>query len=115
MTETKNRVPVLYLEVVEQGDSGFVLDGTARTPYEQRLRTSTVSWIPAEGIEVYEDKTIGLDGKEVVIKRHRPIRHIKSCENIYPLEQDKQGFKPHRINDKIPMENGFATIFREGG
>lgn len=103
---TKDKVPVKYFESVEQGDSGFVMDGTERTPFEQRLRTPTVSWIPTDGIEVYLD--------ENGIKRHRPIRHIKNCESIYPLEQEKMGFKPNRTNDKIPMDQGFLTIRREG-
>lgn len=100
----KDKVPVKYFEVVEQGDSGFVLDGTERTQHEQRLHAPTVSWVPTDGIEAYKD--------ESGIIRHRPIRHIKNCESIYPLEQEKMGFKPNRTNDKIPLDNGFITVKR---
>lgn len=106
----KETVPVKFFEIVEQGDSGFYLDNTKGTQHEHQLRTPTVSWIPTEGIEAYMDKDN--DGNN--IKRHRPIKHIKGCEIIYPLEQEKAGFKPNRMNDKIPMDNGFATVKREG-
>lgn len=106
MAKSEVIVPVKFFELVEQGDSGFVMDGTERTSNPQILRNPTVSWVPTEGTMVY------LDDKG--IKRHSPIRHIKKCEIINPLEQEKMGFKPNRTEDKIPFDNGFATIKREG-
>lgn len=103
---SKEKVPVIFLEVVEQGDSGFFLDGTRSTRFEQQLRTPTVSWIPTEGIMVEKDE------KGVV--RNKRIRHIKGCEILDPLEQEKNGWKPNRNNDKIPFDNGFASVKREG-
>lgn len=113
MTKEKDNVPVLFIETVDQGDSGFYLDGTQGTPYAQQLRTPTVSWIPTTGIEVYEEE-IEKDGKKIKIKKNRKIRHIKDCDTIYPEEQDKRGFKPNRMTDKIPMDNGFANVRAEG-
>lgn len=113
MAKDKDNVPVLFIETVEQGDSGFYLDGTQGTPYAQQLRTPTVSWIPTTGIEVYEEE-IERDGKKIKIKKNRKIRHIKDCDTIYPEEQEKRGFKPNRMADKIPMDNGFANIRAEG-
>lgn len=103
---SKEKVPVMYLEVVEQGDSGFYLDGTRNTQFEQQLRTPTVSWIPTEGIMVEKD--------ENGVSRNKRIRHIKGCEILDPIEQEKNGWKPNRNSDKIPFDNGFASIKREG-
>lgn len=113
MATKKDNVPVLFIETVEQGDSGFYLDGTRGTSYEQQLRTPTVSWIPTEGIEVVEEE-VEENGKKIVRKKNQKIRHIKDCDTIYPELQDKRGFKPNRMNDKIPMDNGFATVRAEG-
>lgn len=102
----KDNVPVMYLEICDQGDSGFIMDGTENSSNPHQLRTPTVSWIPTEGITVYVDK----DG----IRRHKNIRHIKNCESIDPQEQEKMGFKPNRMNDKIPFDLAFANVKREG-
>lgn len=113
MAREKDNVPVLFIETVEQGDSGFYLDGTQGTSYAHQLRTPTVAWIPATGIEVVEEE-VEINGKKVKRKKNRLIRHIKDCDTIYPEEQDKRGFKPNRMNDKIPLDNGFANIRGEG-
>lgn len=104
-TKDKDGIEIMFLEVFDQQDSGFVQDGTERTPYEQRLNKTTVTWVPTEGQEPY------MDGK---VKRYKKIRHIKASENIYPLEQEKNGYFPNRTSDKIPIDNGFITIKREG-
>lgn len=106
MAKERDDVPVKFFEIVDQGDSGFVLDGTKNTPYEQKLTSPTVSWIPADGVHVELD--------EQGIKKHKRWRHIKGCEIFDPKEQEKAGWFPNRHNDKIPFENGFATVRREG-
>lgn len=106
MSSKKDNVPVLYLEIVDQGESGFILDTTRGTAYEQQRRTSTISWIPTMGTQVYLDN----DG----IKRNKRVRHISGCESIDMEEQTKSGFVPNRNADKIPFDMGFATIRREG-
>lgn len=104
-TVDKNGIEIMFLEVYDQSDSGFVQDGTERTPYENRLNKTTVTWVPTEGQEPF------MDGN---VKRFKKIRHIKASENIYPLEQEKSGYFPNRTTDKIPIDNGFITIKREG-
>lgn len=104
-TKGKDNVEVLFLEVYDQQDSGFVMDGTERTPYEQRLNKTTVTWVPCEGTEVFLD--------EEGVKRSRRIRHISGCESIYPAEQEKLGFFPNRQADKLPIDNGFITVRKE--
>lgn len=105
-TKTKEGIPIVFLELTDQGDSGFVMDGTERSGMPQVLRNPTVSWIPTEGTEVYLD--------EKGIRRNRKIRHIKDCETIYPQEQEKNGFTPNRTTDKIPFDNGFASVEEQG-
>jgi|SRR5690348_6499945 len=106
MSQKKEQVPELIIELCETGESGFYLDGTAGTPFAQQRRSPEMKWIPTQGKEAYKD--------ENGILRFREIRHIKGCETIYPEEQDKRGIKPNRFEDKIPMEGGFARILREG-
>lgn len=103
----RKKAPVLYLELVDQGRSGMIKDGTAGTRYEQELNVPTISWIPTEGIQVYVDKEDGL------VKNKR-VRHIAGCETIDMEQQAKQGFIPNKMNDKIPFKMGFATITGEG-
>lgn len=103
---SKEKVPVMYLELCDQRESGFVKDGTAGTAYVQTLKAPTIRWIPTESLSATVD--------EKGVKRFKKIRHIKGCEIIDPQEQEKRGFMPNRFDDKIPFEVGFATIYREG-
>ena len=64
----KDGVPVLYLELVNQGDAGFIQDGTKGKPYQQSLHSPTIEWIPETGVSVELDK----DG----VRQHKRIRHI---------------------------------------
>jgi len=105
-TTDKKGVEIMFLEVYDQGDSGFVMDGTERTPYEKRLNNTTVTWVPTESYTTY------LDEKD--ISHNKKIRHIKNCEIIDPIDQEKRGFFPNRLADKIPIDNNFITIKREG-
>jgi hypothetical protein len=113
-TLDKDGIPIMFLETCLQGESGFYMDGTAGTPYAQQLRTPAIEWIATTGMEVIEEVTKDINGKEVRKKMNRRIRHIKDCDTIYPEEQDKRGFVPNRNSDKIIMENGFITIKDEG-
>ena len=101
----KDGVPVIYLELVNQGSAGFIQDGTKGKPYQQGLHAPTIEWIPETGVAVEL-----IDG----IKQHKRMRHIKGCNTLDPVEQEKTGWKPNRLNDKIPFDNAFATIRREG-
>lgn len=106
-TVVRKKAPVLYLELVDQGRSGMIKDGTANTRYEQELRTPTISWIPTEGIEPFIDKEDGL-------LKFKPVRHIAGCDTRDIQEQNKRGIVPNKMNDKIPFKMGFATVTGEG-
>ena len=101
----KDGVSTIFLELVNQGNSGWIQDETRGKPYEQSLHAPTIEWIPATGVIVYEK-----DG----IKQHKRARHIKGCNLLDPVEQEKAGWKPNKKNDKIPFAMAFATVRREG-
>jgi hypothetical protein len=105
MAITKNKVPVKYYEVVDKANSGFIMDGTSGTQYQQQLTTPSVLWISSEAMSAVEEEGV---------KKHIKIRYINRCDSIFPLEQEKMGFTPNRFEDKIAIENGFATVERQG-
>lgn len=102
----KSKVEILYLELCRTGESGCFEDGTQGTPYTKQLVSPTIEWIPTESVEAFLD--------EEGITRNREIRHIRNSSTLYPEEQKIRGFKPNRMNDKIIIENNFASIPREG-
>jgi hypothetical protein len=106
MSEKKVKAPVKYYEIVDRKPSGFIMDGTGGTPYQQELTSPSIQWVSAQGKTCIKDK----EG----IKHYQEIRFINGCDSIIPAEQEKMGFTPKRLMDKIPMENGFMTVVREG-
>lgn len=102
----KEKVQVKYYELIDQKNSGFIMDGTANTPYQQELKGPSIQWISSTG------RACRLDEKGV--KHFFDIRHISGCDSIVPEEQVKSGFTPNRFEDKIPFENNFQSVAREG-
>ncbi len=106
MADKKTKAPVKYYEIVDRKASGFIMDGTAGTPYQQELTSPSIQWISAVGKTCVKDN----DG----IPHYREIRYINGCDSIIPEEQEKMGFTVKRLMDKIPIENGFMTVERSG-
>lgn len=96
---------VMYLEVFDKKDSGFVMDGTENTPAPEMLNAPTTLWIPSDGV-----RSEMKDG----IRHDLKIRWINGVSELNPEIQDKRGFKPNRYEDKIVFEKGFAVVVREG-
>ena len=101
MAEKKVKAPVKYYEIVDKKPSGFIMDGTGGTPYQQELTSPSIQWVSAQGKMCEKD--------EEGIAHYVEIRYINGCDSIIPDEQLKRGFQPKRLMDKIPIENGFAT------
>ncbi len=99
----KETSEIAYYESVDKKSSGFVMDGTRGTQYQQELTTPSIRWIPTQG------KT-----SEPGTKAYKDIRYIAGSNTIDPEEQKKLGHIPRPFEDKIPMENGFMTVVREG-
>jgi hypothetical protein len=104
-----SKAPIMYLELMEKRNSGFVKNGTDGTAFHEELNCPNIRWIPNSGFKAVEEDHNGV--KTVVFKE---IRWIKHCSIIDKDEQDRRNIKPNRIEDKIPFEKGFATIAREG-
>lgn len=105
------KVPVMYIEVVDRKPSGFIMSGTQGTAQEQQLMAPSVQWIDPRG----KMAQMVTDPKTKVTTRHDvEIRFINGCDTIIPKEQKERGFEPNRFEDKIAIENGFATIERQG-
>jgi hypothetical protein len=102
----KEKVPVKYYELVDKKNSGFIMNGTEGTPYQQELMGPSIQWISSTG------RTCEIDEKG--IKHYIDIRYISGCDSIYPEKQKERGFSPNRFEDKIPFENNFTTVVREG-
>lgn len=104
-----SKAPVMYLELLEKRNSGFVKNGTDGTAFHEELNCPNIRWIPNSGFKAVKEKHG--DGEVVAFKE---IRWVKNCSTIDKDEQDRRNIKPNRMEDKIPFEKGFATVVREG-
>jgi hypothetical protein len=104
-----SKAPVMYLELVEKRNSGFVKNGTDGTAFHEELNCPNIRWIPNSGFKAVTEK----HGERDVIA-FKEIRWVKNCSTIDKDEQDRRNIKPNRMEDKIPFEKGFATVVREG-
>jgi hypothetical protein len=110
MAVKKEKPPVKYYEIVDKKPSGFIMDGTGGTPYQQELTAPSIQWVSAQAKTCIKTK----NDQGVETKHYVEIRYINGCDSIIPEEQEKRGFFPKRLMDKIPIENGFVTVERDG-
>ncbi len=103
----KEKAPVKYYELVEKKGSGFIMDGTGGTAYQQELNTPSIRWIPTKG----RTSVLAEDGKT---KAFKEIRYLNGCDTIDIDQQKAKGFVERPFEDKIGMENGFMSVAREG-
>lgn len=111
----EEKPPMIFIELVDQGNSGFIQDDTIGTPTPMQLRAPGIRFIPNEGYR--RGKKIDLvNGKEKEISFNEKIRYIKNEVIISLSEQKRLGIEPSPLarEDKIPIEKGYATIVREG-
>ena len=99
----KEQAPVKYYELAEKRSSGFILDGTKGTQFQQELTAPAIRWISSSG-RTYNPETKGF----------KEIRYLSGCDILDPEEQKKRGYTPRPFEDKIPMEAGFISVAREG-
>lgn len=104
-----SKAPVMYLELIEKRNSGFVKNGTDGTAFHEELNCPNLRWIPNSGFKAVMEK----HGDHDVVA-FKEIRWVKNCSTIDKDEQDRRNIKPNRMEDKIPFEKGFATVVREG-
>lgn len=112
----EDKVPVMFIELSDMRDSGFIKDGTENTPHEEKLRSPLRRYIPNIGYRkgeklVKDPKT----GKEVLTKYNEQIRFIRNETEISVRVQKELGIEPAgKKEDRIVIERGYATVAREG-
>lgn len=114
MSEAK-KVPTIFIELCDKKGSGFILDGTEGTKFEQEINCPSVHFVPNTSFR-YVDKVIENQAKggtktERILEQ---IRYITNNPEISVIAQDKSGWKPNSKTDKIRIFNGSASIAREG-
>ena len=106
-TPKREKAPVIFIELADKRDSGFVRDGTEGTRFEERLNCASKFIIPSQGWRAVEE-----NGSIV----HEEIRYIKGQREISVAKQKAQDIKPSpkSLADKIIVEHGSMSIAREG-
>lgn len=107
--------PTIFIELVDQGSSGFIQNDTIGTPTQIEVRAPGRRYIPNTGYRLGEKKE-GENGKQKTVKFNEKIRYIKNETVISVTEQQKLGIEPNPLptEDKIFIEKGFAMVVREG-
>lgn len=123
LAAAENKVPTMFISLLDQQDSGWVCDDTVGTTHEKRISAPGVLFIPNKG---KRSEPILDDNGKVVGYKNIPIQYIKGCDVIDVEEQRKRGFKPDErtglynqgsgipSNDAIVIKKGDALIKREG-
>lgn len=103
------KVPTLFIELCDQRDSGWVLDGTGGTKNEQRLTSPSAEFIPNRGFRFVKDEATGEFYNE-------EIRYIKGQREISVVKQKAMGIQPTkmRLEDKIMIKGGNFSVERKG-
>lgn len=114
MSETQKAPNVLVIELVNQQESNFVMDGTPGEAEEMDLKT----FLSAPNARKISNKSsiqyTVQDGAEKGMTKLRRIRYIKGCDIIDVIEQDKAGYKPAPQLDVIWILNGKLTVIESG-
>src|SRR4029077_13327151 len=102
-----------FIELADQRDSGWVLDGTAGTKNETRLTCPSAEFIPSRGFRLVKGKN-PQSGKEEWYNEE--IRYIKNQRVLSVAEQNARGIRPsrNRVDDKIIIKGGNFSVTREG-
>lgn len=108
----KKAAPTLFIELIDQRDSGWVLDGTAGTSRETRLTSPSAEFIPNRGYRLVKVKNE--HGEEEWI--NQPIRYIKNSPTLSVEEQQRRNILPakNKLEDKIIVKRGNFSVVREG-
>lgn len=108
----KVKAPTMFIELVDQRDSGWVMDGTERTANPVKITSPSAEFIPNRGFRLVKKKDeTGQDYWE-----NEAIRYIKNCPTLSVEEQNRRGFRPSRNKqeDLIIVKKGNFSVTREG-
>jgi hypothetical protein len=109
----KEKVPTLFIELIDQRDSGWVLDGTAGTKNETRLTCPSAEFIPSRGFRLAKGTNLDSGEEEFF---NEEIRYIKNQRVLSVVDQNIKGIRPSRnkVDDKIIIKGGNFSVAREG-
>lgn len=112
--EVKKETPAtLFIELADQRDSGYVLDGTLGTKHETRLTCPKSRFIPSRGFRLVKGVNPNTQKEEWY---NEEIRYIKNQRILSVVEQNAKGIRPSRmaLEDKIRIDGGNFSVTREG-
>ena len=103
------KAETMFIELVDQRDSGWVMDGTERTANEVRLKTPSAEFIPSRGFRLVKDEQTNEWYNE-------EIRFIKNQRELSLDKQKQRGITPskNKLEDKIIVKGGRFSVTREG-
>lgn len=118
----EDKIPSMFISLIDQQDSGWVCDDTAGTPNEKRICSAGMFFIPNKGKRC--EPILDSNGKTIGYKNIL-IQYIKGCDVIDVEEQRKRGFRPDSkgvynqgsgipSNDTIAIKKGNSLTKREG-
>jgi hypothetical protein len=112
-TEKVNEAPMMILEVLTTGESGYVRDDTRGTDFEETINCPGLLAIPNTGLMAEE---IIDNGKPTGRYKNIKIRYIKDCPYIRVDEQEKYNIEKSNVvsNDSLSIKKGKAVLKREG-
>lgn len=103
----KKKAPVMFVELYDMRDSGFIRDGTEGTKHEAKLTSSSKFIVPNQSWKAIENKETG----EL---EHHEIQWIKGHKEILVQKHRELGIKGNLKTDKLIIEDGHMSIAREG-
>lgn len=108
----KVKAPTMFIELVDQRDSGWVMDGTERTANPVKITSPSAKFIPNRGFRLVKKKDETGQG----YWENEAIRYIKNCPTLSVEEQNRRGFRPSRNKqeDLIIVKKGNFSVTREG-
>jgi hypothetical protein len=109
----KEKAPVMFVQLCDQRDSGWVMDGTGGTKNEVRITSPSAEFIPNKGFRLVKQVNPETQKEEWV---NEPIRFIKNQHIISFHEQRQKGIEPSKtkLEDKIIIKGGNFSVTREG-
>jgi len=113
MSEAK--VPTIFIELCDKKGSGFILDNTEGTKFEQERNCPSVYFVPSTSFRYANVLKAGQPEGGETERILEQIRFITNNPEISVLKQDKAGWKPNPKTDKIVIMNGNMSVAREGG
>lgn len=109
----KAKAPTMFIELCDQRDSGWILQGTQGTKDEVRLKTPSAEFIPNRGFRLVKAKNPDTGEDEW---QNEEIRYIKNRTVLSVSEQQRKGIFPakNKLEDKIIIKGGNFSVTREG-